>query len=242
MKNFGKLKTIVENTFITSYGKPEFKKIVREFKEFMSDKKSVAKVYLDYGTLMKTHNLNETVAKELIDLERQVITKTISENKKDFIEFENWVETLQECEANNYELLDNIIYAKTAQEYITMIESKNSLVKILTEKKIEEPVIRETIKIPIEDMFRIASETFGNEYSTLSESEQFEIRSILRMTPNELTEGIERLKKEVITKLDAVQSSDDETKTKINETKERVLNTTVDSLSYYKLKNLSEGL
>lgn len=242
MKNFGKLKTIVENAFITSYKKPEFKQLVREFKEFMADNKSVAKVYLDYGTLINTRDLNEDVANEFISLTTQTIKSVISENQKDFIEFETWVETLEECEGNNYQLLDDIVYAKYAHDYIPMIESKKKLTSLLTEKKVDEPVLKETINIPVSDMMKVASETFGKEYSDLSESVQFELRSILKMTPEELTEGIERLKKEVVTKLDSVQASDDETKTKINETKERVLNTSIDSLSYYKLKNLSEGL
>jgi hypothetical protein len=62
------------------------------------------------------------------------------------------------------------------------------------------------------------------------------------MSTEELNEGIERLKTEVITKLDSVQPSDEETKTKIKETKERVEKTFVDTISYYKLKKLSEGL
>ena len=62
------------------------------------------------------------------------------------------------------------------------------------------------------------------------------------MTTEELTEGIERLKNEVIGKLELVEATDEETKTKIKETRERVENTFVDTISYYKLKKLSEGL
>jgi uncharacterized protein YukE len=191
---------------------------------------------------MKMNNLKEDVAREFLSLSVEDIKNTIKENKKQFQEFDSWVETLNEKVENNYKLLDDLVFAKTSEDFVKLVESKKELHKRLTETKIEEKTITETINIPLENMFGIAADTFAKEFSTLSESELFELRSLLKMSTEELNEGIERLKTEVITKLDSVQPSDEETKTKIKETKERVEKTFVDTISYYKLKKLSEGL
>ena len=242
MRNFGVLKSIVEKHFVSVYKKPEFKRIVKEFKEFMDDNKEVGKVYLNYGSIMKMNNLKEDVAREFLSLSVEDIKNTIKENKRQFQEFDSWVETLNEKVENTYKLLDDLVFAKTSEDFVKLVESKKELHKRLTETKIEEKTITETINIPLENMFGIAADTFAKEFSTLSESELFELRSLLKMSTEEINEGIERLKTEVITKLDSIEPSDEETKTKIKETKERVENTFVDTISYYKLKKLSEGL
>ena len=243
MRKFGLLKSIVENTLVNSYKKPEFKRVVKEFKEFINDHKSVGKVYLDYSSILKTKGLSEDVATDFISLSIDNIKQTIKENKREFEEFDSWVETLEESSDNEYELLDKIIYANSANDFVQLIESKKILLKSLTETvKKEEKQISETINIPLEKMFEVVADTFSNKYSNLSESQLFEIKSILKMSKEELSEGIERLKNEVLTKLDEQSESDEDTNKAITETKERIKNTPVDSLSYYKLKKLSEGL
>lgn len=242
MRNFGLLKSIVENALVTNYKKDEFKKVIREFKEFVSDNKAVAKIYLNYGSIMKMNNLTEDVATDFLRLSIDDIKTTIKENKKQFQEFDYWVETLDESVENNYKLLDDLVFAQTSEEFVKLVESKKILHKMLTNSKKEEKTLTETINIPIEKMFGVVADTFSNEYSNLSESQLFELKSILKLTKEELTEGIERLKNEIISKLNLISESDEETKIKIQETKNRIEKTEIDSLSYYKLKKLSEGL
>lgn len=242
MRNFGLLKSIVENALVTNYKKNEFKNIIKEFKEFVSNNKAVAKIYLNYGSIMKMKNLTEDVAKDFLTLSVDDVKTTIKENKRQFEEFDAWCETLEESVQNNYQLLDDLVFASTAEDFVKLVESKKTLQKMLMESIKEEKTINETINIPLEKMFGVVADTFSNEYSNLSESQLFELKSILKLTKEELTEGIERLKNEIISKLDLVSESDEETKVKIEETKNRVQNTQVDSLSYYKLKKLSEGL
>jgi len=242
MRNFGLLKSIVENALVTNYKTDEFKKVIREFKEFVSDNKAVAKIYLNYGSIMKINSLTEDVATDFLRLSIDDIKTTIKENKKQFQEFDYWVETLDESVENNYKLLDDLVFAQTSEEFVKLVESKKILHKMLTNSKKEEKTLTETINIPIEKMFGVVADTFSNEYSNLSESQLFELKSILKLTKEELTEGIERLKNEIISKLNLISESDEETKIKIQETKNRIEKTEIDSLSYYKLKKLSEGL
>lgn len=242
MRNFGLLKSIVENAMISNYKKPEFKSIVREFKEFVNNNKEVGKVYLNYGSILKLKNLTEDVATELIDLSINDIKESIKDNKRQFEEFDSWVETLDPIVENNYQLLDDLIFVKTAEDYIKLVESKKILKKMLTESKKEEKTITESINIPLDSMFNVVADTFSNEYSNLTEAQLFELKSLMKMTKEELIEGIERLKKEVTEKLDSIQDMDEETKQKINQTKTRVLESNIDTISYYKLKELSKGL
>ena len=242
MRNFGLLKTIVENALVERYKKPEFKNTLREFREFVTNNKAVGKIYLTYGSIMKTNNLSEEVAKEFVSLSIEDIKITIKENKRQFEEFDSWVETLNPVSTNDYQILDDLVFAESVNDFLRLVESKKNLHKLLTKTNTEEKVVTETINIPLKDMFGIAANTFSSEYSNLSESQLFELKSLMKMTKEELSEGIERLKKEVTEKLDSVNADDEETKKKILETKEKVLNTEIDSLSYYKLKELSKGL
>ena len=243
MRNFGLLKSIVENSFVSTYKTDDFKRIVKEFKEFIDNNKEVGEVFIDYGTIMKTNNLNEDVAKDFLEYSVETIKTKINNNKRQFEEFDSWVETLNEDVTNDYQDIDNMMNAKNASDFINLIESKNKLTLQLISKDVEnESQLTETINIPISDMLNIVSETFAKEYSELSESELFELKSILRMDSNELNEGISRLKTEILNKLDSVQIDDDVIEKTINSTKVKVENTSIDSLSYYRLKKLSESI
>jgi uncharacterized membrane-anchored protein YhcB (DUF1043 family) len=243
MRNFGLLKSIVENSFVSTYKTDDFKRIVKEFKEFIDNNKEVGEVFIDYGTIMKTNNLNEDVAKDFLKYSVETIKTKINNNKRQFEEFDSWVETLNEDVTNDYQDIDNMVNAKNASDFINLIESKNKLTLQLISKDVEnESQLTETINIPISDMLNIVSETFAKEYSELSESELFELKSILRMDSNELNEGISRLKTEILNKLDSVQIDDDVIEKTINSTKVKVENTSIDSLSYYRLKKLSESI
>lgn len=243
MRNFGLLKSIVENAFVTTYKTDDFKRIVKEFKEFVSNNKSVGEVYMDYSTILKTNGLTEEVAKDFLKYSIENIKTKIESNKRQFEQFDTWVETLEESVENTYEDIDVMVNAKKASDFISLIESEKRLKTKLTEKPIQkDTTINETINIPMTDMYNVVAETFANEYGTLSESELFELKSILKLTKEELTEGIERLKSEVLNKLSLLDVNDSDTKLALDETKMKVETTSVDSLSYYKLKKLSEGL
>ncbi len=116
MRNFGLLKSIVENALVKTYKTEDFKQIIKEFRDFIKDNKSVGELYVEYGSLMKTKGLNEEVAKEFLGLSVDFIKNTINSNKREFEQFDSWVETLGESIDNQYELLDNMVYAKTADD------------------------------------------------------------------------------------------------------------------------------
>ena len=221
MRNFGLLKSIVENALVKTYKTEDFKQIIKEFRDFIKDHKFVGELYVEYGSLMKTKGLNEEVAKEFLGLSVDFIKSTINNNKREFEQFDAWVETLGENVENQYELLDNMVFAKTADDFTKLVESRKQMWKLMSDVK-EESTLTESINIPLESMFGVAADTFAKEYSQLSESELFELKSILRMSQDELNEGIERLKTEVLGKLSVVNESDEDTNNKLSETKQRI--------------------
>ena len=124
MRNFGLLKSIVENALVKTYKTEDFKQIIKEFRDFIKDHKFVGELYVEYGSLMKTKGLNEEVAKEFLGLSVDFIKSTINNNKREFEQFDAWVETLGENVENQYELLDNMVFAKTADDFIKLVESR----------------------------------------------------------------------------------------------------------------------
>ncbi len=151
MRNFGLLKSIVENALVKTYKTEDFKQIIKEFRDFIKDNKSVGELYVEYGTLMKTKGLNEEVAKEFLGLSVDNIKSTINNNKREFEQFDNWVETLGEGVENQYELLDNMVFAKTADDFIKLVESRKQMWKLMAETK-EESTITESVNIPLESI------------------------------------------------------------------------------------------
>ena len=124
MRNFGLLKSIVENALVKTYKTEDFKQIIKEFRDFIKDHKFVGELYVEYGSLMKTKGLNEELAKEFLGLSVDFIKSTINNNKREFEQFDAWVETLGENVENQYELLDNMVFAKTSDDFIKLVESR----------------------------------------------------------------------------------------------------------------------
>jgi len=49
--------------------------------------------------------------------------------------FDSWVETLGEGVENQYELLDNMVFAKTSDDFIKLVESRKQMWKLMSENK-----------------------------------------------------------------------------------------------------------
>ena len=250
LKEFGTLNNPYDIKQMLHVLKIEHWEKVRPFEFYMTPlKQAITKVRSSLLEMNRLGHLrikyviekNEELAKEFLGLSVDFIKSTINSNKREFEQFDAWVETLGENVENQYELLDNMVFAKTADDFTKLVESRKQMWKLMSDTK-EESTLTESINIPLESMFGVAADTFAKEYSQLSESELFELKSILRMSQDELNEGIERLKTEVLGKLSIVTESDEDTNNKLSETKQRIESTQIDSISYYKLKKLSEGL
>jgi len=93
-------------------------------------------------------------------------------------------------------------------------------------------------------MVNVANRTISNYIETLEESDKKELISILSSDSTELEKEFEQIKEDVVKKLTTLKESveDNETKTKVDETLEKINSEKFDKLSYFKLKNLKETL
>ena len=92
-------------------------------------------------------------------------------------------------------------------------------------------------------LFR-STNTFNKEYSTISEDEKKELKSLLSLNKKQISEEIKSLRESVISKLEGriEESEDVELKDKINNTIQRIKESDSDLISLYKLKQLEQGL
>ena len=92
-------------------------------------------------------------------------------------------------------------------------------------------------------MVNVANKTVARFISSLSESEQKELKNILSTPKETLVENYNKIKDEVVNKLNNQKSeSDSETQETIEKVLNRLQTESFNELSYYKLKQLNEGL
>jgi hypothetical protein len=89
----------------------------------------------------------------------------------------------------------------------------------------------------------VANKTVEKYISSLSESEQKELKTILSTPKESLIENYGKIKDEVVNKLNTQkEGSDSETQETINKVLNKVQTESFNELNYYKLKQLNEVL
>jgi lipoate-protein ligase A len=92
-------------------------------------------------------------------------------------------------------------------------------------------------------MVNVANKTVARFISSLSESEQKELRNILSIPKETLVENYNKIKDEVVNKLNTQKSeSDSETQETIDKVLTKLQTESFNELNYYKLRQLNEGL
>ena len=236
---FGLLKSKIENVLIESYKKNTFKEEMKIFKKLVIENKNISKLFFLYDELSSPKGLEESVASEFM-LESIIRYENLI-NKiepKKLNELQNWV-TKVTCE-NKYNDIDNL-FSQEVIDFDVRLKSKKTikegLKSIPTTKKSE-------VKLPLSTMVNVANRTISNYIETLEESDKKELISILSSDSTELEKEFEQIKEDVVKKLTTLKESveDNETKTKVDETLEKINSEKFDKLSYFKLKNLKETL
>ena len=236
---FGLLKSKIENVLIESYKKNTFKEEMKIFKKLVIENKNISKLFFLYDELSSPKGLEESVASEFM-LESIIRYENLI-NKiepKKLNELQNWV-TKVTCE-NKYNDIDNL-FSQEVVDFDVRLKSKKTikegLKSIPTTKKSE-------VKLPLSTMVNVANRTISNYIETLEESDKKELINLLSSDSADLEKEFEQIKEDVVKKLTTLKESveDDETKTKVDETLEKINLEKFDKLSYFKLKNLKETL
>jgi hypothetical protein len=236
---FGLLKSKIENVLLESYKKNTFKEEMKIFKKLVIENKNISKLLFLYDELSSPKGLEESIASEFM-LESIIRYENLI-NKiepKKLNELQSWV-TKVTCE-NKYNDIDNL-FSQEVVDFEIRLKSKKTikegLKSIPTTKKSE-------IKLPLSTMVNIANRTISNYIETLEESDKKELINLLSSDSADLEKEFEQIKEDVVKKLTTLKESveDDETKTKVDETLEKINSEKFDKLSYFKLKNLKETL
>jgi hypothetical protein len=236
---FGLLKSKIENVLIESYKKNTFKNEMKNFKKMVIENKNISKLFYLYDQLnsplgLSDENASEFMLESIIRYEN-LINKIEPKSLK---ELQNWVGQVT-CE-NKYNNIDNLF----SQELVNFEERLKSKKVIKEELKKQPTQKKEDIKLPISAMVNVANKTISSYIETLEESDKKELIKLLSTDNKELEVEFEKIKEEVVNKLTTIKESleDIETKTKVDETLEKISSEKFDKLSYLKLKNLKETL
>ena len=244
MNKFGAIKSKIEKTLVSTYGKESFKSNLQGFKKRILGDKNLAEAYYLYDELSSQKGLSKEVASVYVNESFEKLNDIITNNKEKIEELSKWVnQLLDESVENNYVDIDNVIYEKSLTKLEAVVESKLKIQRTLSETKIED-VIKESVNLPLSTMLKIASNTFNKEYDNINESDKEELKGLLSMTKEEIVKEMTELKESVIGKLQSTltESTDKELTEKVNNTISKINESENDLVSLYKLKQLHSGL
>lgn len=229
---FGQIKSLIEKNLLESYkSETEFKKSLREFKQNVLNNKSISKVYNLYDQLSTPQGLNESEAKEFIEEGVNLLQRILPSIKMP--------KSFEQEVKNNYSDIDTLVYTKKIS-ISERIQAKKNIIEILKQKK----NIKESINIPVTSMVKIANQTLRNYIETMDESSKKEFFQIVSEDNKNLENKFEELKTSAISKLENIleNESENDVKTKINETIGKLKEEKFDQLNFLKLKNLESSL
>jgi hypothetical protein len=230
---FGTVKSLIEKNLLESYkNENEFKKTLREFKHNVLSNKAMSKAYAIYDQLSSPQGLSEQDAKDFIEEGISLLNKILPSIKLPI--------SLSEKTENNYTEIDTLVYSQDVN-LLERVSAKKNILKVITSTK---ESIKESIHIPISSMVAVANQTVNNYILNLDENSKKEFFQIVSEDVKTLETKFETIKESAISKLTALQNSEDsqDIKTKILETIDKVKSEKFDQLNFLKLKNLEESI
>lgn len=239
MKNFGLLKSRIENVLLESYSKDTFKNELKTFKKLVIENKNISKLFYLYDELSSPKSLSESYCNDYINECIKIYENTVNKVKQsDINQLNVWVgnKTIE----NNYSDIDTLFSSD-----VLTIESKLKSRKSISESLRKLPITKtDSIDLPLSTMVSVANKTIKSYIDGLNESDKKELIALLSEDDSTLNEKYDTLKKGVVTKLTEMKnaSTDNSMQTRIDETISKVISEKYDKLTYFKLKNLKENL
>ena len=245
MKPFGYYKkgidSILENTYSN---KQLFKenfhvvtgamKLSKEFREFFT-------LYNEIESSPNVEKYSEQYLNETIDYLRPKVENIKKVCKVLDRVFETRESIIERKENIFYDNLDYLIFKTGSKSLTKRIESKNTLVESIKNRKV---ISKLGTKVSPNILAYTLSENFNKEYSSLSDTEKKLVSEVVSINPNKIVEEVKTEKKSLLSKLNHLIEENKENSIieKLVETKNRVLGSNNDKLSLIQLKQLSEDL
>ncbi len=93
MNKFGQLKSNLDQMMVQSYGKENFKTVMKEFKKNILSNKAISEMYFIYNDLSSQKGINKEIANEYVNESFVKLSDLISSNQKKIDELYKWVKT-----------------------------------------------------------------------------------------------------------------------------------------------------
>ena len=121
------------------------------------------------------------------------------------------------------------------------LDNTENITKILVSNT---TVVKESINIPLKSMISIGNQTLRNYVDTLDESSKKEFIQLMSEDVKSLEEKFETIRESAISKLNLLleKEQEDELKTKLSDTIDRLTTEKFDQLSFLKLKQLESSI
>jgi len=231
---FGEIKTLVENKLIKSFAEKNLDKDMKFFKNTILEDKSFKRLYFIYDTLNENKGLDKETATYMVD-DLVNEAKSLKISDKITKKIEKWTKLV--INENQYLKVDDLIYGDSL-----VPEKKSIAKKEIIESLTEKPIVKESKKVvPIKTMLKIANNTVEKKLSELNESDREKVLSLLKSEPSE--EEFNSLKENTISKINKlISESDNELKTTLTETKEKITSSNYSKKEFIKLTQLNQGL
>lgn len=224
--NFGEILSKIESKLVSSYVKGTMKEDMGNFKKFVLENKAVSNLTHLYTELDKNQGLDKETAELYITESLRQIEKLLP--KSNFSSVSLWTKDVV-CE-NKYKNIDNLVYSMPTT-ILESVESRKNLISTLTQK----PQVKESINLPIETIFNIAGKQLENYIETLDESSKTDLAKVLMTEDADLEVEYNDLKNKTISSLNIIESEDDVTKTKLQETISQIQKDEYSKINYVRL-------
>lgn len=235
MKNFGLIKTKIEDKLVQSYSKNSLKSELKTFKSLVLENRNALQLYHLYDSLSSPQGHNDDDSKLFLDEAITMINnlkKTVNLEK-----INEWVKDIKT--ENRYSDIDMVVEGKITK-LNSIVTSKKNIVENLKRKK----ETKEIINLPLKTMLKVANKTLSEAISNLDEKEKTELTSIISLSNDEFKKQFGELKENTIKKLETLltEQTDTDLTKKVNETLNRIKTETPNNLNFYKLQKLNESL
>lgn len=230
---FGQIKTAIENHLIESYrSEKDFKKSIHEFKSNILNNKSISKLYSVYDQLSTNQGLDESDAKDFLEEGLSVINRILPTVKLPKL--------AKDTTSNNYKNIDTLVYTNNLN-LSERVNAKKEIIQILKSKK---EGLKESIKLPVSSMVKIANQTLENYITNMDEDSKKVFMNVVKTDNKNLKEDYQNLKESTIGKLQTIltNESEEELKSKIQETIEKIQTQDFNQMNYVKLVSLEKNL
>ena len=174
MKNFGLLKTKIENVLLESYANDTFKNELKTFKKLVIENNNISKLFYLYDELSSPKSLSESYCNDYINECIKIYENTVNKIKQsDINKIVAWVGNKNV--ESNYTDIDTLFSSD-----VLTIESKIKSRKIISESLKKLPVTKtEGIDLPLSTMVSVANKTIKSYIDGLNESDKKELISLL---------------------------------------------------------------